>query len=58
MEYCNSFDGGEGSAASERSDIREALELSGGNRAAAASILGISRTTLWRKMREYGLADE
>lgn len=58
MEYCNSFDGGEGSAASERSDIREALELSGGNRAAAASILGVSRTTLWRKMREYGLADE
>ena len=41
----------------ERSDIAEALRLSGGYRAQAAVILGISRTTLWRKMREYGLEE-
>jgi transcriptional regulator of acetoin/glycerol metabolism len=27
----------------------------GGNRSLAAKVLGIHRTTLWRKMREYGL---
>ena len=35
--------------------IRAALDAHRWNRAAAADALGISRTTLWRKMREYGL---
>lgn len=35
--------------------IREALERHHGNRARAAAWLGIHRTTLWRKMRRYGI---
>lgn len=35
--------------------VREALSLAGGNRAQAARHLGISPTTLWRKMKTYGL---
>jgi DNA-binding NtrC family response regulator len=31
--------------------IRAALQASGGNRAKAAGILGISQTTLWRKLK-------
>ena len=58
MEYRNSFDDGDQPRPAELSDIQEALEASAGNRAAAAAILGISRTTLWRKMREYGLIEE
>ncbi len=42
-------------AKEERSAIRTALEESNGVRAKAAELLGMSRTTLWRKMREYGL---
>ncbi|RUM28137.1 MAG: sigma-54-dependent Fis family transcriptional regulator, partial [Aquifex sp.] len=36
--------------------IKEALERAGGNKSLAAKILGIHRTTLWRKLKEYGLA--
>ena len=35
--------------------IERALERAGGNRERAASSLGVSRSTLWRKMRKYGL---
>jgi len=35
--------------------IRAALEQSHYRKGTAAELLGISRTTLWRKMREYGL---
>lgn len=41
----------------ERHELEEALRLANGNRSAAAQILGISRTTLWRKMRELGLTE-
>jgi len=39
----------------EREAIRKALEGVRYHRTEAAERLGISRTTLWRKMREYGL---
>lgn len=42
-------------AADERSAIIDALERTGGTRTAAARQLGMSRTTLWRKMKEYGI---
>ena len=42
-------------SADERAAIQAALEESNGVRARAAELLGMSRTTLWRKMREYGL---
>jgi transcriptional regulator with PAS, ATPase and Fis domain len=35
--------------------IRRALERAGGHRERAAQMLGISRVTLWRRMRELGL---
>lgn len=39
----------------EREAVQHTLDITGGNRSAAARILGISRPTLARKMREYGL---
>jgi len=39
----------------EREQIIAALRQSGGNRAAAAKILGTSRVTLWKKMRKYAI---
>jgi len=40
-------------AVSEATVIRKTLERNGGNRIAAAKDLGLSRTTLWRKMLKY-----
>jgi DNA-binding NtrC family response regulator len=39
----------------ERTTITEALRAAGGVRARAADLLGMGRTTLWRKMKAYGL---
>ncbi len=38
--------------------IRETLEKVHWNRSKAARLLGMGRTTLWRKMRQYGLLQE
>ncbi len=46
------------SAHSERSEeslVREAMERSGGNISGAAKILGVSRPTLYAKLKKYGL---
>lgn len=39
----------------EANHIREALNRLDGNQSAAAKALGISRSTLWRKINEYGI---
>ena len=39
----------------ESARISQALRETRYNRTEAAKVLGMSRTTLWRKMREYGL---
>ncbi|MFN7000457.1 MAG: helix-turn-helix domain-containing protein [Elioraea tepidiphila] len=41
-----------------RAAILDALRHSGGSRAGAAQRLGISRTTLWKRMRELGIGQE
>ena len=43
------------SAAGQRERIMEALAAAGGRRAEAAVILGISRTTLWKRIKKYGI---
>jgi len=48
----------EGSDREERDAIRIALEEADGVRSRAADLLGMSRTTLWRKMKAYGLDGE
>ncbi|MCU0728267.1 MAG: sigma 54-interacting transcriptional regulator [Planctomycetes bacterium] len=40
---------------SEKAVIREALARNGGDRQKTARELGVHRSTLWRKVREYGL---
>jgi two-component system response regulator HydG len=40
----------------ERLAIEKALEQSGGDRRVAAQLLGIGRTTLFRKLKEYRVA--
>jgi transcriptional regulator with PAS, ATPase and Fis domain len=45
-----------GLASPEASKIARALERAGGSRERAAKSLGISRITLWRRMKELGLA--
>ena len=39
----------------EKQQIEQALNQSLGRKNKAAEMLGISRSTLWRKMREFGL---
>lgn len=36
----------------EQEHIRQVLDLTGGNKSRAARILGISQTTLWRKLKQ------
>jgi DNA-binding NtrC family response regulator len=42
----------------EKHHILKVLKLTGYNKHQASVILGIPRTTLWRRMRKFGLADE
>ncbi len=43
-------------AADEQAAIEAALAQAGGSRTRAAALLGMGRTTLWRKMRQFGIA--
>jgi DNA-binding NtrC family response regulator len=42
----------------ERRQIEKALKETGGHMIDAARLLGVSRTTLWEKMRRLGIADQ
>ena len=41
----------------ERKRLVEALQKTGGKKGEAAELLGISRTTLWRKLREHHISE-
>jgi two-component system response regulator HydG len=41
----------------EREVLLRALQETGGNRAATARRLGMSRTTLWKRLKQYGIDD-
>ena len=41
-----------------RQAIEDALRRAGGSRAQAARLLGVSRTTLWKRLRDLGLGGE
>jgi PAS domain S-box-containing protein len=48
-----------GSAAErEKELILAALTEAGGNKSTAAEKLGMSRTTLWKRLKQYGIADD
>lgn len=42
----------------EKERIMRALAQTGGNREMTAEILGVSRTTLYNKMKEYGIVQK
>lgn len=44
--------------AAEREHILKVLQQCNGKKLEAAGLLGINKTTLWRKMKRYGLGDE
>ncbi|WP_405282586.1 sigma-54 dependent transcriptional regulator [Gaopeijia maritima] len=46
------------SDADERAAILAALDEAAGSRSRAAELLGMSRTTLWRRMRDFGIGEE
>jgi len=39
----------------EQQAIRQALMATGGDRTRAAKLLGIGKTTIYRKLKEYGM---
>jgi PAS domain S-box-containing protein len=41
--------------AGERAELLQALELAGGNQSAAARRLGVSRVTIWKRMKKHGI---
>ena len=43
------------SSADEEQRVREAMDRTGGNISAAAKMLGVSRPTLYAKLKKYGL---
>ncbi|MEN8142534.1 MAG: helix-turn-helix domain-containing protein, partial [Thermodesulfobacteriota bacterium] len=48
--------------AEQKEDLRgtllEALEMTGGNQSQAAKILGVSRVTVWKRMKKFGVAPD
>jgi len=44
--------------ATEREHIRKVLKSCGGRKLEAAALLGINKTTLWRKIKRYGIEEE
>jgi len=56
IEAANLSNGIASDSRTERQVIREALQRHLGNRSRVAEELGVHRSTLWRKIREYGIS--
>jgi transcriptional regulator of acetoin/glycerol metabolism len=39
----------------KRTELIEALKKAGGNQSKAARILGVSRVTVWNRMKKFGI---
>ena len=39
-----------------RGSLLEALEMAGGNQSQAAKLLGVSRVTVWKRMKKFGIS--
>jgi transcriptional regulator with PAS, ATPase and Fis domain len=46
----------QGNEADEKTRILKTLEMTGGNRTKAATVLGLSRVALWKKIKKYNLS--
>jgi transcriptional regulator of acetoin/glycerol metabolism len=42
----------------QREELLEVLRQAGGNQSEAARILGVSRVTVWKRMKKYGIHSE
>ncbi|MEI8381578.1 MAG: sigma 54-interacting transcriptional regulator, partial [Planctomycetota bacterium] len=56
-EFSSASDGRDDDPLIERRQLLEALEKSGGNKARAARLLGLARSTYFSKLKKHGLAD-
>jgi len=50
--------GGDPAAPAMRTEIAAALRQTNGHKAQAAALLGISRVTLWKRMKKFGMTTE
>ena len=59
-EETRSLPGKAGSRQKEdiRGTLLEALEMTGGNQSQAAKILGVSRVTVWKRMKKFGIGPD
>ncbi len=57
FEFSSASDGRDDDPVIERRQLLEALEKSGGNKARAARLLGLARSTYFSKLKKHGLAD-
>jgi transcriptional regulator with PAS, ATPase and Fis domain len=51
--WCDLFE--QGAAAEEKTALVDALRQAGGNQSRAAALLGVTRVTVWHRMKKHGI---